>query len=104
MNKKGPILIDKIEPLNGPKAGGTIINVTGQNLLDPVKFNTALLCRFGSVRVQASLVNTSLILCKTPAFSKAGPVEFTLEIQDSKDFYLKSRILRFFYEDNIEIK
>jgi len=29
MNKKGPILIHKIEPLNGPKAGGTIINVTG---------------------------------------------------------------------------
>lgn len=104
MNKKGPILIDKIEPLNGPKDGGTIVNVTGQNFLDPVKFNTALMCRFGSVKNLAILVNTNLILCKSPSFSKSGPVEFSLEIQDPKNFYMTSRVLRFFYEDNIEIK
>jgi hypothetical protein len=61
MNKKGPILIEKIEPINGPKAGGTIVNVTGQNFLNPSKFNTAILCRFGSVKVLASLVSTSLL-------------------------------------------
>ena len=80
MNKRGAILIDKIEPLNGPKAGGTIVNVTGQNFLNPSKFNTAILCRFGSVKIIASLVNTELIQCKAPGLSKSGPVEFSLEI------------------------
>jgi hypothetical protein len=80
MNKKGPILIERIDPINGPKAGGTIVNVTGQNFLGPSKFNTAILCRFGSTKVIASLVNNTLILCKAPSFSKSGPVEFSLEI------------------------
>jgi hypothetical protein len=80
MNKKGPIMFHKIEPINGPKAGGTIVNVTGQNFLNTVPFNQALLCRFGSVKVTASLINSEIIQCKAPYFSKAGPVEFSLEI------------------------
>ncbi len=57
MNKKWPITFYKIEPINGPKEGGTIINATGQNFLNTVPFNQALICRFGSVKVTASLVN-----------------------------------------------
>ena len=61
MMKKGPITFSKIEPINGPKAGGTIINVTGQNFLNTVAFNQAIMCKFASVRVTASLVNSETI-------------------------------------------
>lgn len=61
LNKKGPITYSKIEPINGPKAGGTIVNVTGQNFLNTVPFNQAILCRFASIKVTASLVNSETI-------------------------------------------
>jgi hypothetical protein len=58
MNKKGAILFERIQPINGPKAGGTIINITGQNFLSTVPYNQAILCRFGSVKVTALLINS----------------------------------------------
>lgn len=61
MNKKGAILFDRIDPINGPKAGGTIVNITGQNFLNTVPFNQAILCKFASVKVTASLVDGETI-------------------------------------------
>jgi hypothetical protein len=37
----------------------------------------------------------------TPHFSKTGPVEFSLDIENPIDYYFTSKVIKFFFEDNI---
>lgn len=103
LDKYASITYSKILPINGPRSGGTLVTVYGQNFLSVINLNQALLCRFGSVRVTSSLIDGSTLTCRAPAFSKAGPVELSLEIDDPRDYFMISKTVRYFYEDMIDI-
>lgn len=104
LEKRGPILFESIHPLNGPKQGGTVITIKGQNFMYPVKFNSVILCKFGTFKVTAEMVNGDTIQCKTPPSSKTGPVELSLDIENSEQFYFVSRTMKYFYDDTIIIQ
>ena len=88
-------------PINGPQYGNTLVTVSGSNFLSPVQFNQALLCKFGTYRVFATLLDSETITCMTPHFSKTWPVEFIIDIENPIDYYFTSKVIKFFFEDNI---
>ena len=55
-------LISHITPLVGSTTGNTTVNVWGSNFA----FSSDLACTFGLIRVAATFVNTSLIMCTSP--------------------------------------
>ena len=58
------MMIAKIEPSQGNLYGGTVVNVVGRHFHVGSR---SLDCIFGGVKVPASLVNSTLLVCVTPS-------------------------------------
>ncbi len=83
--------------------GGTSITIKGSNFLSPVFFNQALLCKFGTYSVTASILNSDTMICASPPSSKQGAIDFTIDIENPKEYYMVTKKVKFFYEEKIEI-
>ena len=58
-----PYNISEVTPFRGPKQGGTNITITGFNL----QATDGLYCRFDSVYVNATQINSTTAVCTSPA-------------------------------------
>jgi hypothetical protein len=58
-----PAVVTSILPVYGPKNGGTIVTIEGENFTD---FGEYLRCSFGTKEVMAQYISPTLIYCKAP--------------------------------------
>ncbi len=63
--------IAKIKPASGPEAGGTMVTITGTNLLGATVY-------FGAVAATNSSDTAGTIVVKSPQSTMAGPVDVTV--------------------------
>ena len=79
--------ITSIRPQHGPTLGGTMVTITGYNLSPPSQgsMNTASIwCKFDSfATVLAQHESASKVLCRTPAYGRAAPVQVQLLVHGS---------------------
>jgi hypothetical protein len=61
-------IVESIEPTGGPVTGGTVIRIRGHNFA----FTSHLACRIGDRFTPAEFINSTVLLCATPA-SPPGP-------------------------------
>eukprot|EP00940_MAST-03C_sp_MAST-3C-sp2_P002704 g2704.t1 len=59
-----PARVESIEPTSGPSSGGTTVRVVGSDFS-----RSDMWCKFGDTRVEASVIDTSLVLCASPEHS-----------------------------------
>ena len=64
-----PTIVNAIYPRYGPKDGGTIVKVWGENFL---AFDDDFWCNFGSKSVLAHYVSSTYATCKSPVSDVVG--------------------------------
>jgi hypothetical protein len=73
----GTSVITSLDPLSGPRAGGTEVRVLGSHFI----FSTNLACQFGRKEVPATFISSSELRCVTPSrsnFTDTDLVETTI--------------------------
>ena len=89
------LLVYDVTPNKGIFTGGTAVTVTGRNFVD----SSNLVCRFGSINVQASYINSSRISCVTP---KQDPGVVRFAVSNNGDD-LSAAVLKFTFIESCEI-
>ena len=84
------------EPLIGPVAGGTEVNLWGTKF----EKNKNITCSFGDKVVKAKFVSKSHLICKAPAVLEPGTVKLTVKYQNDR---FQSDVLTYEYYDTPEI-
>jgi hypothetical protein len=96
---KDPIVYS-IKPRYGPKDGGTMVEVYGENFLN---FDQNLRCGFGSIEVKAYYVNENYLICYSPKSDVTGhKLPFTVSLNNQQNslqnvpyvYYQKPQIYR----------
>lgn len=92
--------IDYIVPMYGPRNGGTVVTVYGQNFID---FDQFLRCSFGPVSVPAKFLSSNVLQCVSPKSDTIlTPILFMVTLNDQQNtpeqihyyFYPKQSIVR----------
>jgi len=91
--------VRSILPSSGPNSGGTLVAVSGHNFVE----SPHALCRFGTTKVQALIVNETLLTCVSPPLATEVetmrvPVEISL---NGVDFFGES--LGFQYYEGVDL-
>lgn len=88
--------VDGLKPSSGPRAGGTLISITGHGFV----FSSGLKARFGETLVSVVYVSPEELRCTSPPYYFAGPVEVFVDDWD-KTFTDTGRELEFVYTEDL---
>lgn len=88
--------VDGLKPSSGPRAGGTLISITGHGFF----FSSGLRARFGETIVSVVYVSPEELRCTSPPFHVAGPVEVFVDDWD-KTFTDTGHELAFMYTEDL---
>ena len=98
--------VSQVEPMRGPKTGGTSVTVTGMNL----NATQPLYCLFDSVAVVATQLNDTVAECTSPAspFAPANQSEYAANFSLSYNLqeevaWLVSAVTQSFTYDNLSV-
>ena len=73
-----PTTVHAIYPRYGPKDGGTVVQVWGENFLN---FDDNLRCNFGSKSVVATFKSSTYLICKAPFSDNTNkPIPFSVSL------------------------
>ncbi|CAG7823396.1 unnamed protein product [Allacma fusca] len=76
-------------PESGNMLGGTIVNITGP-CFTPTK---SITCRFNTLRVQGSVINSNRATCVMPPLYATGYIDLFVEVDGSNDLLWKGKFL-----------
>lgn len=80
--------LTRLSPDRGSKGGGTVVDISGANLLSPLDSADTVWCRFGSSVTIGSCLSDGLVQCSSPPWSAGGAteVEVSVSVNSGADF------------------
>ena len=90
-------VVSTVVPSHGSLRGGTAVSIKGDGFMIP-QMSQDIFCKFGGIRVRATIISTYEIRCLTPPFPGRATVHVGIELGNEKDFFDPKVLFQFVFD------